>query len=138
MRALTVRQPWAWSLIFGGKDVENRDWAPPLSLTGDLFDPRPLRILIHAGLVVDQAAAHPHPDMDMPDPRTLPRGVTYGLVTVATWHASSACRGICSPWAEADAAFHWEITDPQPVEPMPVRGALQLWRCDDNLIRPIR
>lgn len=24
LRVLTVRQPWAWSLIEGGKDVENR------------------------------------------------------------------------------------------------------------------
>lgn len=23
LRVLTVRQPWAWSLIEGGKDVEN-------------------------------------------------------------------------------------------------------------------
>jgi hypothetical protein len=24
VRALTVRQPWAWAIIYGGKDVENR------------------------------------------------------------------------------------------------------------------
>jgi len=24
--ALSVRQPWAWAIIFGGKDVENRSW----------------------------------------------------------------------------------------------------------------
>ena len=24
MRALTVRQPWAWAIVHGGKDVENR------------------------------------------------------------------------------------------------------------------
>ena len=24
MRVLTVRQPWAWAIIHGGKDVENR------------------------------------------------------------------------------------------------------------------
>lgn len=137
MRALTVRQPWAWGLIHGGKDVENRNWAPARGLAPDLFDANPLRILIHTGLAFDTAAAHPHPDLDMPNPRTLPRGVTYGLVTVRTWHASSVCGGSCSPWAEVDAAFHWEISDPQPVEPVPTRGALQLWRCDDSLIHPL-
>ena len=25
--ALSVRQPWAWALLFGGKDVENRTWS---------------------------------------------------------------------------------------------------------------
>ena len=26
VRALTVRQPWAWAIIYGGKDLENRRW----------------------------------------------------------------------------------------------------------------
>ena len=25
--ALSVRQPWAWAIIFGGKDIENRSVA---------------------------------------------------------------------------------------------------------------
>jgi hypothetical protein len=26
--ALSIRQPWAWLILNGGKDVENRDWVP--------------------------------------------------------------------------------------------------------------
>ena len=26
MKVLSVRQPWAWAIIHGGKDVENRNW----------------------------------------------------------------------------------------------------------------
>lgn len=26
MKALSIRQPWAWLIINGGKDVENRSW----------------------------------------------------------------------------------------------------------------
>ena len=26
MKALSVRQPWAWAIIHAGKDVENRTW----------------------------------------------------------------------------------------------------------------
>ena len=26
MRALSIRQPWAWLIIHGGKDIENRTW----------------------------------------------------------------------------------------------------------------
>lgn len=26
MKALSVRQPWAWAILHAGKDVENRDW----------------------------------------------------------------------------------------------------------------
>lgn len=25
-RALSVRQPWAWAIMFAGKDIENRSW----------------------------------------------------------------------------------------------------------------
>lgn len=39
MRALSVRQPWAWLICNGGKDIENRSW--PTSFRG--------RVLIHAG-----------------------------------------------------------------------------------------
>lgn len=37
--ALSIRQPWAWLIVNGLKDIENRDW--PTRVTGD--------VLIHAG-----------------------------------------------------------------------------------------
>lgn len=39
-KALSIKQPWAWAIIEGFKDVENRSW--PTSYRGPLF--------IHAGL----------------------------------------------------------------------------------------
>ena len=41
--ALSVRQPWAWAIVYGGKDVENRS---TFAVTKAGFDPRP--ICIHA------------------------------------------------------------------------------------------
>ena len=38
MKALSIRQPWAWLILHGGKDIENRTWAT--KLRG--------RVLIHA------------------------------------------------------------------------------------------
>lgn len=26
MKALSIRQPWAWAILHTGKSVENRDW----------------------------------------------------------------------------------------------------------------
>ncbi len=26
MKAITLRQPWAWAIINAGKDIENRNW----------------------------------------------------------------------------------------------------------------
>lgn len=39
MKCLSIRQPWSWLIIHGGKDIENRDW--PTKFRG--------RVLIHAG-----------------------------------------------------------------------------------------
>jgi hypothetical protein len=44
MRGLTVRQPWAWAIVHGGKDVENRS----RNLAGSYRGP----VAIHAGLAL--------------------------------------------------------------------------------------
>ena len=43
MKALSIKQPWAWAIIHAGKNVENRTWAT--SYRGPL--------LIHAGKTFD-------------------------------------------------------------------------------------
>jgi hypothetical protein len=42
MKALSVRQPWAWAIIYALKNVENRGW--PIHYRGD--------ILIHAAKIL--------------------------------------------------------------------------------------
>lgn len=44
MIALSIRQPWAWLIVHGHKDVENRDW--PTRYRGET--------LIHAGKTKDK------------------------------------------------------------------------------------
>ena len=46
MKALSIRQPWAWLIASGIKDVENRGWWT--AFRG--------RIYIHAGKVMDEVA----------------------------------------------------------------------------------
>lgn len=48
MRILTVRQPWAWAIIHGGKNVENR----VRNIAGNYRGP----VAIHAALQPDQEA----------------------------------------------------------------------------------
>jgi hypothetical protein len=43
MKAISIRQPWAWLIVHGYKDVENRTWAT--KYRGP--------ILIHAGKTLD-------------------------------------------------------------------------------------
>ena len=59
MKALSIRQPWAWLICAGYKDIENRDWfigrKPAL---GGRFQDRglelPQRIYVHAGKQPDK------------------------------------------------------------------------------------
>jgi len=43
MKALSIRQPWAWLIVNGYKDIENREW--PTKFRG--------RIYVHAGKTSD-------------------------------------------------------------------------------------
>lgn len=44
MKVLSIKQPWAWAILYGGKDVENRTWST--KFRG--------RFLIHASKSFDQ------------------------------------------------------------------------------------
>jgi hypothetical protein len=52
MKALSIRQPWAWLICTGRKDIENRNWhihmKPVLN-----YDLEPFRIYVHAGKTPD-------------------------------------------------------------------------------------
>lgn len=59
MKALSIKQPWAWLICAGIKDIENRDWfigrKPAL---GGYFKDRvielPQRIYVHAGKIPEK------------------------------------------------------------------------------------
>jgi len=45
VKAISIRQPWAWLILNAGKDIENRSW--PTNYRG--------RVLIHAGQTMTKA-----------------------------------------------------------------------------------
>lgn len=144
MRVLTVRQPWAWAIIHGGKDVENR----VRNIAGGYRGP----VAIHAGLdddveafrsdVIRAAWTARWPDVYSPltvlelspDHEAFVRGAIIGLVDLVTTHAPhvgsrtdmSGRVSTCAPWGEP-GVFHLELRDPQWLaEPILFRGALGL------------
>ncbi|MBP30470.1 ASCH domain-containing protein [Methylobacterium sp.] len=79
-RALSIQQPWAWLIVNGHKDIENRDWR--CNRRGP--------VLIHAGKKVDQFAMRDlrtghHPVTGLPLHLDLPEVFeTGGIVGEAT------------------------------------------------------
>jgi hypothetical protein len=96
MRALSIKQPWAWLILHAGKDIENRNWQPrnpALRFRGTC--------LIHAGIAVQpisdelRAWVKQTSGVDLPRSDDLPRGGIVGQVDVI-----DVVRASSSPWFE--------------------------------------
>lgn len=125
MKALSIRQPWAWAIIHAGKDIENRDW--PTNLRG--------RIAIHA------SATWPKPDYEIdvdvirritgkpvPPRDEFMLGAIIGTVNLTNCVGSSR-----SPWFFGDYGF--ALADPIPLAtPIPFKGVLGFWEVPKDLI----
>ena len=95
MRALTVQQPWAWAIIHGGKDIENRTQA--WSYRGPLA--------IHTSR---QESAEGYADCraitgNAPGPSQIVLGALIGVVDLIDAHVSTGLEDdpwswCCRPW----------------------------------------
>ena len=154
MKAITVRQPWAWAIMHAGKDVENRT----RNIAGSYRGP----LVIHAGLQHDFDADICALAPDAPGRRGRYRrnqwtyGAAVGVVDLADAHTASViggcgylqhdcpehgtCRHHCSEWAfgpnPAGGWFHHLVlANPRPFpRPIPYKGALGLWNFPDELL----
>ena len=117
MKALTVRQPWAWAIVTGYKDVENR--SKPTNHRGPL--------LIHAAKQMDPTGFQDLWELSiyrkLPD--DLPLGGLIGVVEIVDCVTNSK-----SPWA-LSKAWHWVLRRPKEFNtPLWCSGSLGLFRPD--------
>lgn len=118
MRALSVRQPWAWLIVNGHKDVENRDWS--CGYRGPL--------LIHAGKTLTHKYHREQQQVIadvfgivLPAWDQLPRGGIVGVATLVDVVDDSD-----SPWftGRVDGGCGWVLRDARPLPFYPCAGAL--------------
>lgn len=87
MRALSIQQPWAWLIVKGYKDIENRSW--PTKHRG--------KILIHAGKKFDRDGydfvRQNFPTIPLPDPGNFNLGGIVGEAQIV-----GCVRASWSPW----------------------------------------
>lgn len=109
---LTVRQPWAWAIVAGLKDVENRTWSTKRrGLLG-----------IHAGLRVDSAGFEFLRSLGIELPAHLPTEALVGAVDLVAIADDSP-----SPWAFLDCR-HWLLDSARMLDrPIPMRGKMGLF-----------
>lgn len=141
MKALTVQQPWAWAIIHGGKDIENRTQAwryrGPLAIhAGARLSERGLQ----SELLQDAWRAAGGPPIWRSESSAI-----IGVVDLVGVHRCSALNVtrevLCcdSAWAEQPYderhggirrrnLVHLVLENPRPLAvPIPCRGALGLW-----------
>ena len=119
MRALSIRQPWAWLVVNGYKDIENRTWSA--RFRG--------RIYVHAG---QRVVADDYPEQreyiteaGIIIPRDLPRGAIVGEVTITGCVAASDSPWFCGPYG-------FTLADPLVYEiPVPYLGRLGFFPVDE-------
>lgn len=120
MKALTVRQPWAWAIIHGPKRIENRTWRT--TYRGPLA--------IHAGRSTAWLRER------LPDGTKVPAdplvfGAIIGLVDVIDCVPVSDA----GPDPFASGPFCWILKNPRPLrDPIYCRGAQLLWSAPDNVV----
>lgn len=125
MKALSIRQPWAWAIFHADKDVENRDWST--RLRG--------RIAIHAAKGCSEyeyadavdVMQHIDPRIVVPPLSELPRGAIIGTVEIVDCVSRSG-----SPWFFGDYGFIMRnpIALPEPIE---CKGALGVWNVPEDI-----
>ncbi|MDD5092807.1 MAG: ASCH domain-containing protein [Dehalococcoidia bacterium] len=124
MKALSIKQPWAYLICAGYKDIENRDW--PTNFRG--------RIYVHAGKSLDDKGwefieRRMKPEVwsqmwTMDFIGSLPRGAIIGEVDIVDCVTESE-----SPWFVGRYGF--VLTNPVLYEkPIPYRGRLGLFEIN--------
>lgn len=121
MKALSVRQPWAYLILEGGKNVENRTWRT--GYRGPL--------LIHASRTIEGSMAIRSDGKLIECPvLKLHTGKIVGMVELVNCYLPD----MENPWAEP-GMWHWLLEDPLPFpEPIPYRGHQGLFEIPDELV----
>ena len=122
MKALSIRQPWAWAIIHAGKDIENRTWKT--NFRG--------RIYVHAAKTFDNAGYKQLVAVQEklpPIPDDFMKGGIVGTVDIVDCVERSD-----SPWFDggfmAGTVKGLVLENPEPCEFILSRGRLGFFEPD--------
>lgn len=117
LRALSIRQPWAWAIAAGHKRVENRSWR--VSYRGPLA--------IHAARVLEAQA---YARCERLAGRRVPSNLALGAI-VAVAHLVDIVMRSDDPWFEGP--WGWVLDDVMPICPVMCPGQQQLFTLPDDV-----
>ena len=122
MKALSIRQPWAWLIVNGYKDIENRTWST--DFRG--------RVYVHAGRKIKSG--------DFPEqrhyieqsgiflPEEPPLGAIVGEVIITDCVDTASSPWFCGPYG-------FLLSEPTAYDvPIPYRGQLGLFEVEEDTV----
>ncbi|PIF38645.1 ASCH domain-containing protein [Delftia sp. 60] len=123
--ALTIRQPWAWLIVHGHKDIENRECSTPFRS----------QLLVHSGLTMTRAYydeitkelgnASMLPAGGLLSYDDLPRGGLVGWTSIVDGVAHSASK------LKQVGSFGFVLLDRRPMPFVPWRCRLQFFNLPE-------
>lgn len=127
MKILSIRQPWAWLIVNGHKDIENRTWST--RFRGEF--------LVHASKGMTRGeyedCVNPvlsvRPVIDIPSFADLERGGIVGMAEIVDCVTESD-----SMWFHGEYGFVLRNARPLPFTPM--RGMLGFFNAPDDFKFP--
>ena len=136
IKVLSVRQPWAWLICSGIKDVENRSWRT--NYRGRLY--------IHAGKQFDWDAAPflqftgEHHTANLiyehfcPYLRKLTSHLDEFGAIIGSVDLTGCIQNSRSIWA-MHGLFHWEIRNAYLIKPIPLKGQLRIFEVKKEILQ---
>lgn len=124
MKALVIRQPWAWAIMEGHKRFENRTWQRSYRGPVAVIAAASTASLVRGTAFIER--------LGLLVPDDLPRGCILGVVTLTDIIDPSECDD--DPFAEGP--FCWQLSFPVKLErPVPFRGQLGLFDLPTEVLK---
>lgn len=119
MKALSIQQPYAWQVIYGGKDIENRDWQTN-----------------HRGTIAVHAPIKRHSSSEFPRGSLRPPEEELGFQSIIGFVDIVDCvEKHHSKW-RGSAGYGFVLENPRPLlKPIPCVGAQKFWEVPANVLR---
>lgn len=122
MKAISIRQPWAWLIVNGYKDIENRNW--DTKYRGQVLihasSRRPTKAEVHEAWMILREARGLEAAAFMPEAEQFQLGGIVGYASI-----TGTVRESASPWFFGPVGI--QIIDGKPLCFLPMKGRLSFF-----------
>lgn len=127
--ALSIRQPWAWLIVNGHKDIENRDWST--NFRG--------RLLVHAGRTLtrkyyEECCAQLGTAGLLPSHFPSFEDLQHQVGGFVGWTQITGCQQEhSSPWKQ-EGSYGFMLTNSRPIPFTPWKGRLGFFNVPEHTV----